>query len=332
MWKKLGIGLIVSIPVLLGLYVWVIAPVQRCPHQSAGVALQAGGWRCLTSLPTARSELGVAALDGRIYAAGGMNRWGRTAAFEVYDPRVDEWRQLAALPLALNHLGIAAAQGRIYVTGGYSDLFLMQSVKDAWAYDPATDTWGQIAALPAPRAAHVMISIGEKLYVVGGTGDDSAALWVYDPATNIWDTTRARMPTALEHAAAAVVDGKLYVISGRWGMSQKLAAVEVYDPASDSWTRGRDIPTARGGLTAAALDGRIHVTGGEDVHPDRTFDEHHVYDPASDTWTTAAALPAGRHGLGSAVIEGRWYVVGGATRPALRTLISATALVDVYSP
>jgi len=332
MWKKVVIGLVVLVTIGLAAYVWLVAPVQRYQDPAETTPAQPGGWRCVTSLPTQRSELGTAVLDGRIYVAGGMNRWGRSAAFEVYEPVPNACRQLAAFPLALNHLlGIAAAKGRIYVAGGYRDLFLSQSVSDAWAYEPTANAWTRIAALPGPRAAHVMVSLDEKLFVVGGVGSDSSALWVYDPATNTWDTTRARMPTEREHAAVAVVAGKLYVISRRRGMAENFAAVEVYDPLTNTWTRKRDIPMARGGLTAAVLDGLIHVTG-EGFHPNRTFNQYDLYDPVTDTWSALASLPTARHGLGSAVVDERWYVIGGASRPGFVTPISATAFVDAFSP
>jgi N-acetylneuraminic acid mutarotase len=330
-WKWLIIGSVAIVPATLAAYVWIIAPEQRCPSQSGGVPLQTGAWNCVSSLPTSRSEVGVAVLDGHIYAAGGMNRWGNTAAFEVYDPILNQWRRLAPLTKPLNHLGIAGARGRIYLAGGYADLFLTKPVSDAWTYDLATNAWVSVAAMPGPRAAHLMINIDDKLYVTGGVGSDSSALWVYDPATNTWDTTRARMPTAREHAAAAVFDGKLYVIGGRRATSENLAVVEVYDPPSNTWARKRDLPTARGGLTAATLGGRIHVTGGESLSARRTFNQHDVYDPVSNTWSELAPLPKARHGLGSGVINGRWYVIGGATSPGWLTPISTSAMVDVFN-
>jgi len=107
--------------------------------------------------------------------------------------------------------------------------------------------------------------------------------------------------------------------------------VEVYDPPSNTWARKRDLPTARGGLTAATLGGRIHVTGGESLSARRTFNQHDVYDPVSDTWSELAPLPKARHGLGSGVINGRWYVIGGATSPGWLTPISTSAMVDVFN-
>ena len=57
-------------------------------------------WRQGAFMPTARSELAVAALDGRIYVAGGIGRFGTSDAFEVYDPKKNAWARLAPLPMA----------------------------------------------------------------------------------------------------------------------------------------------------------------------------------------------------------------------------------------
>ena len=141
-----------------------------------------GRHRC----PTARSELTAAALDGRVYVAGGIAQWGTTTAFEAYDPATDRWEELPPLPEAVHHLATAATNERIYITGGYTNLLFSEITDRAWVYDPRERRWAQIADLPAPRAAHGMAAIEGKLYVVGGVGPGSKDLWIYDPATDRW--------------------------------------------------------------------------------------------------------------------------------------------------
>jgi len=85
--------------------------------------------------------------------------------------------------------------------------------------------------------------------------------------------------------------------------------VEAYDPATDRWTTKAPMPSRRGGLAAAVLDGSIHTVGGETRRA--VFANHEVYDPVTDRWSVAPALPAGRHGLGAATLAGTLYVIGG---------------------
>ena len=130
----------------------------------------------------------------------------------------------------------------------------------------------------------------------------------------------------------AVVNAKLFVIGGRWRGRGNLAVIEVYDPARDGWSRKADMPTPRGGHTAGALGGRIHVTGGEAFSPSRTFAAHQVFDPKADRWTVLDALPTARHGLGSAAVNGRWYVIGGGTGAGAKTFVTLTGAVEIFTP
>jgi N-acetylneuraminic acid mutarotase len=137
------------------------------------------------------------------------------------------------------------------------------------------------------------------------------------------------MPRPREHLAAAVVGGMVYVIGGRWNDTGNVADATLYDPAGDAWTELAFMPTARGGLTAATLEGRIHVTGGESFGGgSRTFEEHEVYDPATDAWTTLPPLPTSRHGLASQGVDGRLYVIAGGETPGL----SVSGYVEVFAP
>jgi N-acetylneuraminic acid mutarotase len=178
-----------------------------------------------------------------------------------------------------------------------------------------------------------MVTIGDKLYVAGGNGPaDPTEVWAYDPAANSWDTSLAPTSARRDHAAGTVVDGKFYLIGGRWEHSGNYATNEVYDPLSDDWEPRSDMPTPRSGLAADVIDGRIHVTGGEDIDVLCTYNRHEVYDLVTDSWERQPDLPVARHGLGSAVVNGRWYIVGGATGSGPNTQFSFIDRVDIFVP
>ncbi len=79
-------------------------------------------WRRGAPLPTARFELGAAALpDGRIYTVGGVSVSGFMATVEAYNPLTDRWSSAVALPQPRCCLGVAALpSGDLYVIGGGS--------------------------------------------------------------------------------------------------------------------------------------------------------------------------------------------------------------------
>lgn len=289
-------------------------------------------WSRATAMPTARSALAAAALDGRIYAAGGLTWLGAVPAFEVYDPVADEWQDLGPLPEERHHHAMAAAAGRLYLSGGYAGMLRDAERGQLFAYDPGAGTWQRAAAMPGARARHVMANVGGRLYVMGGVGQDPQSLWVYDPATDTWDASGRPMPAASANPAVAVLDGALYVIGGAW-RERPLKSVFVYDPAADTWTRLPDLALARGALTAAGLDGRVHAAGGRvPGFVDETHAAHEAYDNQARAWLSAAPMPTPRHGHASAVIAERWYVIGGRTRGGPLSRISFSDRVEVFTP
>ncbi len=277
-------------------------------------------------MPTKRTEVAVAALDGKIYTVGGFEKpslgnvmsFAITPTVEAYDPTMDQWASKAPLPVGLHHVGIGVAGGRLYVIGGYSKsgLTVWNPVATVYAYDQVTDTWVERAPMPTARGALSVAEWEGKLYAIGGYDRkaNSAAVEVYDPVRNVW-TTAASLPTPRDHLATATVAGKIYAIGGRLNgdHSRNLAITEMYEPATDRWMRVSDLPTARSGITAAAIDANIYVFGGEGA--EGTFRENEVYDSVRDRWQAMAPMPTGRHGLGSAVAKGRIHVISGGPVP-----------------
>ena len=76
-------------------------------------------WRALAHMKSARGSVGVAALNGKIYAVGGRG-------LDPDDGRHDrslrsatnQWTELAALPRARDHLAVVAADGKRHAIGG----------------------------------------------------------------------------------------------------------------------------------------------------------------------------------------------------------------------
>ncbi len=72
------------------------------------------------------------------------------------------------------------------------------------------------------------------------------------------------------------------------------------------------MPTARGGLAAAAINGTIFVFGGES--PTETFEQNEQYIPEVG-WFSHKAMLTPRHGLGAVAVDDRIYVIGGGIVP-----------------
>jgi len=75
-----------------------------------------------------------------------------------------------------------------------------------------------------------------------------------------------------------------------------------------TWTKRTDMPTARSGLSASVVNGKIYVIGGGE---DEALSIVEEYDPATDTWTKKADMPTPRWALSASVVHGKIYAIGG---------------------
>jgi len=275
-----------------------------------------GSWTTKAPMPTARIEPASGVIDGKLYVAGGEDGTNTLNVLEVYDHRTNSWATKAPMPTARLSTASAAINGRFYVAGGSTLTTVIPGTLEV--YDPTTDTWTTKAPMPVTEVGPASATINGKLYVVGGISQfvvnnpRNGILQVYDPQADTW-TTKASMPTARAGAAAAEIEGKLYVIGGSTNAGTT-AVLEVYDPSTDTWTSKSPMPTSREGLAGAAVDGVFYAIGGDPgSSPELVANE--VYDPVTDTWATDASMPTARTGMAAGVIGGKVYVVGGGTGP-----------------
>ena len=73
----------------------------------------------------------------------------------------------------------------------------------------------------------------------------------------------APLPTARHDLCAVTVGDRIFAISG--AVDSTLSNVDVYHPASDSWSSAPPIPTGRGWAGAVLLDHTIYVVGGKTI-------------------------------------------------------------------
>jgi N-acetylneuraminic acid mutarotase len=191
-------------------------------------------------------------------------------------------------------------------------------------------TWTSLAPMPTARQEVAVAALRGHIWVIGGfssTAEPTATVESYDPATDTW-TERTPLPEAVHHAAAAVVGDRLFVIGGytggrvRWEPSD---SVWEWNDARRVWEPRTTMPTARGGLAVAALDGRIHALGGAQRDP---LSQHQIYDVATNTWKGANAMPTPRDHLAAVAFQGRIWVIGGRSS----FMGDQYANVEIYDP
>jgi N-acetylneuraminic acid mutarotase len=231
-------------------------------------------WEKKSDMPTARWYLDTAVVDGMIYAVGGAKAgWVNLSTVELYNPVSDTWEKKAAMPTARRTPALAAVNGRIYAIGGTNGVRVLETVEE---YDPCANIWNSKSDMPTARYAVYAGVVDGKIYVVGGGDQHDNQLSIveeYDPLGDTWQR-REDMAVARYGMDVCVIDRKLYAIGGAIKGTMgypPLPDVEMYDPALDRWTDGNDMPTARWGHSANAVDGKIYSIGGTSSATFRPF-------------------------------------------------------------
>lgn len=299
-----------------------------------------GLWRSdLPAVPDAVLDAGSATLDGKLYMVGGKTSAGHVNSLYIYDPgdpidpTDDIWESGPDLPgAAVENPAVTTFDGKVYVFGGSTAPF-SGAVDDVSIFDPVTSTWSTLSEaedMPTPRGGATAQVLNGKIHVIGGMGGDGASLdtvEVYDPVTGEWSAGTS-LQTPRDNPGSAVVDDSLYVFGGRTRNADgsvvdgTLDTLEIYDPITDAWSFGANMPTGRRTMSVGTLNGRIQAIGGE--APAATANEE--YNPATDSWRTLPDIPTARHGAAVATIDNVIYVAGGGPQ----TGSSFTDVVEAF--
>ena len=248
-------------------------------------------WTKKKPMPAPAHHMAVAESGGRIYLFGGATQRQPRGSNQIpinntweYDPASDTWKELAPMPTRRMAAAAVAVAGRIYVMGGAGNYPGREDaplggdqphrVLDTnQVYDPATNTWATRTTLPTPRNHVFAAAANGRIYLIGGrlgavsiaNGSTTDIVEEYDPATDRWGFLKNRMPTPRDSGIAAVYLNKIYIAGGQsiTAISNSVSrALEVYDPASNTWDSLENIPTARHGIGGGVIGSRLYVVGG----------------------------------------------------------------------
>jgi len=218
-------------------------------------------WTKKASMSVPRRQLSTSVANGKIYAIGGKTQVMRSAlsTVEEYDPVTDTWKRKSDMPTPRTGLSTSAVNGKIYAIGGRD--VAGQALSIIEEYDPVADKWKKKDDMPFPRTYSTSV-VNVMIYAMSyafGTVEE------YDPATDTW-TEKANVPTTRDFSTSAV-NGRVYAIGGcppNWLPGDPfLSTVEEYDPATDTWMKKADMPTARS-CSTSVVNGKIYAIGGYD--------------------------------------------------------------------
>lgn len=178
----------------------------------------ANKWTRLADLPTKRCALGVAYLNGKIYAAGGADNKNPLSTFECYDIDTNSWQSLPNMPTSREHTYAVALCDRVYVIGGYqNDRF--HNVDTFESFNTKTNIWETLPPVPARISGFSAATWGDSIFTFGGEQGWSITDEVYEfkIKENKW-YRRENMPSARYASVAAVASDGIHVIGGNLKM------------------------------------------------------------------------------------------------------------------
>ena len=262
--------------------------------------------------------------DGRVLVAGGSDQDDNSlTSVEIFNPVTNSWSNAAPLgTIRDTHSATLLNDGRVLVAGGQSVSGIpgspvLVTLKTAEIYTPGTDSWAPTASMAAFREAHTATLLPNGFVLVAGgdnylqgppfTETTLASAELFNPAgPGTWSPTSNNMnDPRLAHTATLLPSGKVLVVAGDNFTRtpspdtitfRPLLTVDLYDPATNTWSAAAPLATVREDHTATLLaDGRVLVAGGEynNLAPpitDIALNTSITYTPATNSWLDDATL------------------------------------------
>jgi hypothetical protein len=120
----------------------------------------------------------------------------------------------------------------------------------------------------------------------------------------------AEADTALTEVGAAAFEGELWTAGGLTEEGEVSTAVQVYDPQSDTWRAGPDLPEPVHHASLIATDTGLVVVGGYRTLGFDPVADVFVLDDDGEAWVEAPDIPAPR-GAGAGAWDGERLAYGG---------------------
>jgi hypothetical protein len=141
--------------------------------------IRSNTWVRLAPLPTRRSDVAAAAVNGKIYVFGGCRRNPATGDVtflqdvDVYSPETNSWstaprnlprRRAAFYQVAARATG--SPEPKVYAIGGWDGTGMGEAT--VFVYNVTTNTYTQATPMPTPRAEMGVANFRGRIYTVGG--------------------------------------------------------------------------------------------------------------------------------------------------------------------
>ncbi|MCA1656661.1 MAG: hypothetical protein LC713_02955 [Actinobacteria bacterium] len=213
--------------------------------------------RVVGHLPNPTAGGGAVNLAGTVYLFGGEAGSVSGRILAVKGARA---HPVGRLQRGVTNAAVTGLGGTAFVIGGSDGTSELDGVVAWKPGGPAHQT----AHLPIGLEFAAAAGSGDVVIIAGGVsrGKASRSIFRFDPAKHTVERI-GQLPIPLGHAAAAAVDGLVFVLGGRTdGPGSQTRAIYAIDPVNGSTRFAGALPAGLSDAAAAVVEGGILVAGG----------------------------------------------------------------------
>ena len=239
-------------------------------------------WHEAPLLPHSYDHVTMVAVGGDVYSIGGFTGDIGSSRADVFVLRSSaaEWERRSDLPVSRGAMAGASDGERIFVTGGRSDAEGTPSSVDLFTYLPAEDRWLTLETrLPTGRDHVAGAVVDGVFWVVGGRGDGRRVSSTPVMEGFVIDSGKwipgVDVPVPGSASGVAALDSQVLVFGGEGPSATPSGAAGrsfvvyretlLYDPRSDVWRKGPNIPLAVHHPAYDVVNGILYSVGGGPV-------------------------------------------------------------------
>jgi len=233
------------------------------------------------------------------------------------------WLAEPTPPAARIGAAAVAVGSSLFVIGGFDVVKGTTAAVDIFHNDDTSIEWAASPAAPPMNTVRHNLSAavtGSFIYAIGGevVGTPLVTVEQYNVQMQQWSARRGMMTARASFAAVTCADGLIFAIGGRGSSGKVTAAVEAYDPNTDSWAARAPLNLAREGLCAGVIEGKLYAVGGFNGSFLGTLEAWN-----GSTWSLLPPMKYARSGAACAVIDGALIVYGGLNAQGVVDLVEA---------
>ena len=335
-------------------------------------------WQSGPGLPKPWSGFTAAGLNATTMFVTGNDLNGSIYSFNPYNGQDEFTLQAGHAPYATQEEGSAFLNGNLWLmsVGLPINVNNQPPRRVTEIYDTGTDTWSLGPVVQNEDALSLIhpafVNAAGTLFAFGGRGvPGPGRSHIYDEAWRLsadqsqWLAITPPPTPVADPGVATGNDGRIYLFGGvacvrggfdgvPWFADCLNGAVtnitQIYNPATDTWSLGAPMPTARYSLTAIHAGCALYAVGGltnrplepqspgnptNDIAYGPSVSTVEVYNTADDRWIPGPAIQQPRADFAAAFVGHQVWVLGGGPQTQLSTteyITPAVVASTVASP